>query len=353
MPTAPPNRSQEGLISDPTADVSALPQLQIAIGVALCIASAVFLAVGLHLWFASNQRECHQPLLRRWRWWLGFLFATVLVLLSDGVSYALLPLALIVPLSVLPIFVSVILTASGCSGQDEALEPPDYWATFAMTAGATCVACVAVSTGEQVSPLGELRSIMMPPSTWVLVAIVALCDVAWVVLPRFAPATHDAWLTGAAGTIASALLAACSGGVSDVVVGCASDLVRAALLGGRALHDARLSDWAAGVGAVALLLLFGTLQLLVLQQLLARGRSVGLAVPAYVALHVLVHVGVGAGVLRELEVHRTVLSTALCAAGVSLVVAGLALLAHRHDERRRTRKQQVPDLDQPAPSTAA
>ena len=50
-------------------------------------------------------------------------------------------------------------------------------------------------------------------------------------------------------------------------------------------------------------------------ELLARGRSVGLAVPAYVALHVLVHVGVGAGVLRELEVHRTVLSTALCAAG--------------------------------------
>lgn len=308
----------------------------------LVILGTIGSAVGAHLMKWSHETETHLPWHKRWRLWLGFFFALILLFACDAWSFAVLPLSLIAPFGGLPIVISAVLTATGTCGVREPLDVCDIISMLAIFSGVTIVSVVTVSSGYTENSLDALaKNALGNPVFIVLGCITAVFDAFWIsvhLVPSIRAKTIDVWEADGAvwPQICSALMCAANAGFQQVFMKTVSETVHD--LGSGVPPQRVAGHWAAWTGLFGLLS-FGACSAIVLQFLLGPGRSISIAVPAYQSLTMIVTVAVGAYFLHELEVHRDFLSVFSFGSGIALVIVGLCFLAYRREELLRASRE--------------
>lgn len=101
----PPDQASDGGSSG--VDVNSM------IGVALATLSALISTVALLIMKRSADVEVGLPLMKRWRWWIGFIMNTTSELSLSTVALALAPLSIIAPVFGMTVIFSALLARSG------------------------------------------------------------------------------------------------------------------------------------------------------------------------------------------------------------------------------------------------
>jgi len=304
------------------------------LGVFFVVLGTFFSAVGAHLMKWSHETETHLVWYCRWRLITGLFCALILLFLCDGVSYAVLPLAMIAPFGGFPIIISAVLSATGTCCVREPLERFDVGAMLAVFAGVTTVSIVTANTGFEEQNLQTLQDESLAHPVFItLLAIAFVVDAAWLAF-HFAPSlratTIDAWEGKGAvwPAVVSATLAAFNTGFQQVFMKTVSEAVHE--VGDGVAPSEVLSSATPWLGLTGLLTL-GPLSAILINLSLGTGRSINLAVPAYQSLTLLITIAVGAYFLNELAVTGD--HAALFVVGVLFVLSGLLGLSYRQQER--------------------
>ena len=107
---------------------------QVYLGLLIALSGISVMAFAMNLWKVSATLEAHLPWYKRPRFLIGFVGATILNTILDGIAFSMTPLSLIAPLQGLSIAMTVGVAALGLVGPKESVSP-GQWRGMAYTIG--------------------------------------------------------------------------------------------------------------------------------------------------------------------------------------------------------------------------
>lgn len=289
-----------------------------ALGQLIAVVSCLSASLGLLFFKESADVEAHLPLIKRWRWFVGFGFILLNGLILDPITFALAPLSLIAPMAGLTMVITVLLVIAY---RGERLSRRDGGCLAMVLIGIILVAlCGPHPLSEP--PLSQMAGFARNPQ-FLAFACTSLLTVALNLalghspcLIRFRPAPCSfAWM------LLSAYAAASCGGLTQISLKIVATGVRAAV------ETDALAPLRAPVVPLALLALAACapLQLYLLHATLT-SSPVKHAVPVYQALLTLLSSAAGGVFFAEFA---RIPAGALLGfgAGISTIIGGIAALS--------------------------
>lgn len=316
--------------------VSANMLLGAALGVTASLVSNVAILIQKH----AADVESHKPWSQRWRFWSGFVLNVFSQVVIFSAALALAPLSWLAPLSGLTVVFNALLARFGCvCGVRETLSWSDWACTLLIFAGILLASIAGPGTAPPAPPL-TVADLQATFANGLYIGYFCVGTAAVVVflllwkqscseaLGRWRP-REDTLLA----SVLSGCTAAFCGSVSVVSL----KVVVAAVgeLSGGATPAAVLGEpmvWAALVGLCS----FAPLQLFLLNMTLGSGTAT-FTIPLYLSLTMIL-VSVSGGVLfHEFAsmAGRGAFYIAGYAAGVALIIGGLAVLSYRQERKGR------------------